>query len=115
MVYDGYFVVVRDAQVFDALKEMQKEAYGNRASSVNYSMYADISGTEEQLKECAGRLEGLIEAYNQGKGEEEHLRVRIDVKEVQREGFMYFLRRFSVSGHILRICISDGYGADYLL
>ena len=101
VVYDGYFVVVRDAQVFDALKEMQKEAYGNRASSVNYSMYADISGTEEQLKECAGRLEGLIEAYNQGKGEEEHLRVRIDVKEVQREGFMIFCGGFLFLGIFL--------------
>lgn len=101
VVYNGYFVVVKDAQVLDALNEMQREVYGSAASSADYSMYADISGTGEQLKECAGRLEELLEAYNQARTEEEHLSVRFDVKEERRESFMIFCGGFLFLGIFL--------------
>ncbi|MCI9173792.1 MAG: ABC transporter permease [Lachnospiraceae bacterium] len=101
VVYDGYFVVVRDTQVLEELNEMQREVYGGVASIADYCVYADLSGTEEQIKECAGRLEGLIEAYNQQRAEEEHLSVRLDVKEEQREGFMIFCGGFLFLGIFL--------------
>lgn len=101
VIYDGYFVVVKDAQILEELNEMQKEVYDNRASSKDYRMYADISGTSEQQEDCAGRLGELIEAYNQGRAEEEHLSVRIDVKEEQREGFMIFCGGFLFLGIFL--------------
>lgn len=101
VIYDGYFVVVKDAQILEELNEMQKEVYENRASSKDYRMYADISGTSEQQEDCAGRLGELIEAYNQGRAEEEHLSVRIDVKEEQREGFMIFCGGFLFLGIFL--------------
>lgn len=101
VIYDGYFVVVKDAQILEELNEMQKKVYDNRASSKDYRMYADISGTSEQQEDCAGRLGELIEAYNQGRAEEEHLSVRIDVKEEQREGFMIFCGGFLFLGIFL--------------
>ncbi len=101
VVYDGYFLVVRDTQVMEELNEMQREVYGDVASTADYCVYADLSGTEEQIKECAGRMDGLIEAYNQQRAEEEHLSVRLNVREEQREGFMIFCGGFLFLGIFL--------------
>lgn len=101
VIYDGYFVVVKDIQVLEELNEMQREIYGSSASSRDYHMYADVSGTDEQLKNCAVRLEELVDGYNQGRAEEEHLAVRFAVKEEQREGFMIFCGGFLFLGIFL--------------
>lgn len=101
VVYDGYFLVVRDTQVMEELNEMQREVYGDVASTADYCVYADLSGTEEQIKECAGRMDGLIEAYNQQRAEEEHLSVRLNVREEQRDGFMIFCGGFLFLGIFL--------------
>lgn len=101
VVYDGYFLIVRDTQVMEELNEMQREVYGDVASTADYCVYADLSGTEEQIKECAGRMDGLIEAYNQQRAEEEHLSVRLNVREEQRDGFMIFCGGFLFLGIFL--------------
>ncbi len=101
VVYDGYFLVVRDTQVMEELNEMQREVYGDVASTADYCVYADLSGTEEQIKECAGRMDELIEAYNQQRAEEEHLSVRLNVREEQRDGFMIFCGGFLFLGIFL--------------
>lgn len=101
VIYDGYFIVVKDGQVLEQINEMQREAYGDRASTKDYAIYADLSGSEQQKKDCSKRLEELIGAYNQGKGEEGQLAVRLDVKEEQKEGFLIFCGGFLFLGIFL--------------
>ncbi len=101
VIYDGYFIVVKDDKVLQEINEIQKEAYQDRASTANYSIYADISGSEEQRKECVERLNDLVEAYNQGKGEGETVVVRIDARAEQRENFLVFCGGFLFLGVFL--------------
>lgn len=101
VIYDGYFIVVKDGQVLEQINEMQREAYGDRASTKDYAIYADLSGSEQQKKDCSKRLEELIGAYNQGKGEEGQIAVRLDVKEEQKEGFLIFCGGFLFLGIFL--------------
>lgn len=101
VVYDGYFVVVKDSQVLDQIDGIQREVYGDNASTRNYCIYADLSGEAQQKKDCGSRLEELIEAYNQGKAEESHLAARLDIKEEQREGFLIFCGGFLFLGVFL--------------
>lgn len=101
VVFDGYFVVVKDNQVLDQIDKIQCEAYGDNASTRNYCIYADLSGEAQQKKDCGRRLEELIEAYNQGKAEESHLAAHLDIKEEQREGFLIFCGGFLFLGVFL--------------
>lgn len=101
VVYDGYFVVVKDSQVLDQIDGIQREVYGDNASTRNYCIYAGLSGEAQQKKDCGSRLEELIEAYNQGKAEESHLAARLDIKEEQREGFLIFCGGFLFLGVFL--------------
>lgn len=100
VVYDGYFVVVKDSQVLEKINGLQREAYGDRASTENYSLYANLSGEKQQKAACGKRLEELLGAYNQDKGEE-GLAVSINVKEEQREGFLIFCGGFLFLGVFL--------------
>ncbi len=100
VVYDGYFVVVKDSQILEKINGLQREAYGDRASTENYSLYANLSGEKQQKAACGKRLEELLGAYNQDKGEE-GLAVSINVKEEQREGFLIFCGGFLFLGVFL--------------
>lgn len=101
VVYDGYFIVVKDDAVLQALNQMQKEVYGDRASTTDYYVYADVTGTGEEITECAHKLNGLLEAYNQGKGDEETLSVRISSKPEAKEDFLVFCGGFLFLGVFL--------------
>ena len=101
VIYDGYFIVVRDDAVLQELNEMQRGVYQGRASTTDYYVYADVTGTAEESKECAYRLEELLGAYNQGKGEEDALSVRIDAKAESKDSFMIFCGGFLFLGVFL--------------
>ena len=61
IIYDGYFLVVKDRQVMQELYEMQKAVYGERASVETYSIFADLSGDPGQMQRYEERFLGLLE------------------------------------------------------
>ena len=101
VVYDGYFIVVKDASVFDRLNAMQKEVYGDRASNVQHYIYMDFDGTDAQIRECVGRINQLREAYNQGEGAQNPLAMRLDYREAAKEDFMVLCGGFLFLGIFL--------------
>lgn len=101
VVYDGYFIAVKDRQVMQELYELQEAVYGERASMENYSIFADVSGEPGQMEGCKERLEGMLEAYNQNKGEGETIAAQVRVKDMQREQLMVFCGGFLFLGVFL--------------
>ncbi len=101
IVYDGYFLVVKDRQVMQELYEIQKEVYGERASEETYSIFADLSGGPGQMEQYEERFLGLLEEYNQTKGEGGTIAARLTIKDERREMMMVFCGGFLFLGVFL--------------
>jgi putative ABC transport system permease protein len=101
IIYDGYFLVVKDRQVMQELYEMQKAVYGERASVETYSIFADLSGDPGQMERYEERFLGLLEEYNQTKGEGETIAAKLALKDERREEMMVFCGGFLFLGVFL--------------
>ncbi len=101
IIYDGYFLVVKDRQVMQELYEMQKAVYGERASVETYSIFADLSGDPGQMERYEERFLGLLEEYNQTKGEGETIAAKLALKDERREAMMVFCGGFLFLGVFL--------------
>ncbi|MCI8484425.1 MAG: ABC transporter permease [Lachnospiraceae bacterium] len=101
VLYDGYFIVVKDEGVLEAINHMQQEAYKENASTKDYYMYADISGSREQENVCLGRFLELIQNYNQNQGEEGTIVTRVTSKAEGRENFLILCGGFLFLGVFL--------------
>ncbi|EOT23415.1 hypothetical protein C805_03076 [Eubacterium sp. 14-2] len=88
VIYDGYIIIVKDQNILNEMYDMQKEIYGDRASTPDYCIYADVAGTRQQIQECAGKIEEQAEIYNQGRGEQETIILRVDNQVDTRENFL---------------------------
>lgn len=64
IVYDMYFIVVRDETVMQKINEFQKSVYGERASNIETVVAMDVGGEEEQEIACKQRIEQLIAERN---------------------------------------------------
>lgn len=64
VVYDMYFIVVRDQAVMQKINEFQKSVYGERASDIETVVAFDVEGGEEQEIACKDRIAQLIAERN---------------------------------------------------
>lgn len=64
IVYDMYFIVVRDEAVMQKINELQKSVYGERASDIETVVALDVSGGEEEEIACKQRIAQLMEEKN---------------------------------------------------
>lgn len=64
IVYDMYFIVVRDEAVMQKINEFQKSVYGERASDIETVVAFDVEGKEEQEIACKDRVAQLIAERN---------------------------------------------------
>lgn len=101
VIYDGYFIVVKDSSVFEELNAMQKEVYQDRASSIQHYIYTDFGGEDAQIRACVSRINELKEAYNQGEGAQNPITMRLDYREEAKEDFMIFTGGFLFLGIFL--------------
>lgn len=101
ILYDVYFLVVKDEAVLQEIYEIQKSVYQEQASSIVYSVYAEITGTEEQKIACAERIQGLAEEYNQTVKESDRISVQSESKTENRNSFMHFCGGFLFLGIFL--------------
>ncbi|MCI9006014.1 MAG: ABC transporter permease [Lachnospiraceae bacterium] len=101
VVYDVYFVVVKNSTVQQEFYEMQKAVYGEHASSLEHNIYADVSGTPEQSRQCAERIIEMREDYNAAQGEQAALSFSVDSKENIRESFLMLSGGFLFLGIFL--------------
>lgn len=84
VIYDTYAIVVKDENILNEIYGMQKEVYGDRASNVEYNIFANISGTKEQIIACTSNINAAFDVYNQNQTEQEVLPVSIESKEENR-------------------------------
>ncbi len=101
LVYDIYFIIVKDKTVLSEIDSMQQEVFGEQASNFTHYMYADISGTAQEIQDCTNRVGELIEVYNQGHNEEECMIVRVENREENKEDFLIFCGGFLFLGVFL--------------
>lgn len=64
IVYDMYFIVVRDEAVMQKINEFQKSVYRERASDIETVVAFDVEGKEEQEIACKDRVAQLIAERN---------------------------------------------------
>lgn len=64
IVYDLYFIVVKDESVLQKIDNLQKSVYGERASSPETVVAFDIAEGEEQEIACRERISQLLEERN---------------------------------------------------
>ncbi len=103
IVYDVYVVVVKNSSILQQVYEMQKASFGENASSIGHYIYADVSGTPEQSRECADRVIQLREGYNASHGGQGGISFSVDSKEEMREGFLIFCGGFLFLGIFLGV------------
>lgn len=84
VVYPVYAIVVKDEAVLNEIFEMQKSVYGDHASNVEYNIFADVSGTKEQIIDCTSRINMAFDTYNQNQAETAVLPVSVESKEENR-------------------------------
>lgn len=101
VVYDVYFVVVKNSTVQQEFYEMQKAVYGEHASSLEHNIYADVSGSAEQGRQCAERIIEMREDYNTAQGGQAALSFSVDSKENIRESFLMLSGGFLFLGIFL--------------
>ncbi|MEY8517032.1 ABC transporter permease [Lachnospiraceae bacterium 29-84] len=102
VVYDTYFVVVKNSAILQELYEMQKEMFGEEyASPIRYYINANVGESPEHGLECINRLEELIDSYNSTQTEENALHVGIESRAGMREGFLIFCGGFLFLGIFL--------------
>lgn len=64
IVYDLYFIIVKDEAVLQRINEFQQAVYGERASFIDTLVALDVEGGEEQEIACKQRISQLIEERN---------------------------------------------------
>lgn len=64
VIYDVYFIVVKDETVIQRLYEIQKSAYGDHASNIQTLVGLDISGKAEEEIACKERIAQILEEQN---------------------------------------------------
>lgn len=101
VIYDTYMVIVKDQNVMNEMFALQQEVYGDRASTPNYYLYADLAGTEQQIRECAVNIKGQAELYNQSQGEQDALAVRVENQVDSRQNFLVLSGGFLFLGLFL--------------
>ncbi len=60
IVYDLYFIVVKDESVLQEIDDLQKAVYGERASSPETVVAFDVAEGEEQENACRERISQLL-------------------------------------------------------
>jgi len=68
MMGDTYMIVLPNQSAMDEIIQQQQQAYGDKASKYEYRVTIDISGTEEEKKDCAQALQDVL-----GQNEEKYL------------------------------------------
>lgn len=101
VLYDGYFIVVKDENVLEMINHIQQEAYKENASTKDYYLYANISGSKEQEGACVGRFRELMQNYNQNQGEEGAIVTRVSSKAEGRKDFSILCGGFLFLGVFL--------------
>ena len=64
IVYDMYFIIVKDEAVLQKINELQQSIYGERARSIDTLVALDVAGGEEQEIACKQRIDQLIKERN---------------------------------------------------
>ena len=97
VMYDVYFLVVKDEKVLQDIYELQASVYGERASQVVYQTAFDVTGNVEEEKACGSHILELLNA-DQSAGE---LNVMVRTRAGQTESFMIFCGGFLFLGIFL--------------
>lgn len=97
VMYDVYFLVVKDEKVLQDIYELQASVYGERASRVVYQTAFDVTGNVEQEKACGSHILELLSA-DQSAGKVD---VRVETRARSRESFMIFCGGFLFLGIFL--------------
>lgn len=64
VMYDIYFIVVKDETVMQKLNEFQNSVYGERASDIETVVALDVSGGETEEIACKERIDQLLAEKN---------------------------------------------------
>ena len=64
IVYDLYFIIVKDEAVLQKINELQQSNYGERASFIDTLVALNVEGGEEQEIACKQRIAQLLEERN---------------------------------------------------
>ncbi len=100
VMYDVYFLVVKDEKVRNEVYELQKTVYKDRASQIVYHLAMDVTGGEEKEIVCGNRIKELLEEYG-AKGKEDVASAKVDVRVEQKNSFMIFCGGFLFLGIFL--------------
>ncbi|MCI9083217.1 MAG: ABC transporter permease [Lachnospiraceae bacterium] len=97
VIYDVYFVVVKDEKVLQEIYELEKSVYKERASQIVYVTALDVKGEEEQEIAFGKHVSELLAA---GTAEGE-IDVRVETRAEYRDSFMMFCGGFLFLGIFL--------------
>ena len=97
VMYDVYFVVVKDEKVLQEIYELEKSVYKERASQIVYVTALDVKGEEEQEIAFGKHVSELLAA---GTAEGE-IDVRVETRAEYRDSFMMFCGGFLFLGIFL--------------
>lgn len=100
VVYDSYYLVVKDDSVLKEVYDIQKSVYGEHASEISYLLGMDISGeAEDEIAYAAHAkelLQGYIGCYTPDGGA-----VSVDSRADRRKSMMTFTGGFLFLGIFL--------------
>lgn len=98
VIYDVYFIVVKDETVMQELYDLEKSVYGDNASSIQTLVCLDVSGGKEDEIACKERIVRILEERNP---HSEEGAVGVDSRSERREGHMIFFGGFLFLGIFL--------------
>ena len=100
ILYDVYFLVIKDEKVRQEVYELQASVYGEDASQVMYKLAMDVTGGEEKEIACGTRIKQLLEEQK-ALGHEDVAGTRLDIRVERKNGFMIFCGGFLFLGIFL--------------
>lgn len=100
MMFEVYFMVVKDEKVQREVYELQKSVYGERSNQIIYNLALNVTGGEEEQIVCGTRIQERLEEWV-ATGEEEDGWVDINVRAEQKSSFMVFCGGFLFLGIFL--------------
>lgn len=98
VIYDVYFIVVKDETVLQEIYDLEKSVYEDNASSIQTLVCLDVSGGKEDEIACKERIAQILEERNP---HAEEGAVGVESRSERREGHMIFYGGFLFLGIFL--------------
>lgn len=97
-VVNSYYIVVPEIETLQMIFEVQKEAYGIRASDIQYQVNFDTKGTNEEKKEIYYKIEEKLNPENETK---EYGSLYVECKQEMRGTYLQMYGGFLFLGIFL--------------